>query len=631
MAEPERKTFRDIMRVVFRRKWLFFLGASLFAFASMCGAHYIPLKYTGETKLSRRSDAAAKMSMQGSESFDTIKLTMEHDLLGLKAVESVITALGLDRGLQHDTKGNLTRAGEEAKQQIAESIKKNAKMTWEVKSADSDLISVSVTHHDRGLAQGIPDELVKGYINRTYEEIAERLTASSEFLTKEVEACKSRLSDLEKERNAFEVEHASMMPESPGAVQKRIDEFSTQIATLGWQKQAAMERVGSARTKLEELKRIFPEAASSAASQPTTQPASLAALSPSSRPASGATSRPASRPTSQSASAPAVGPATRAATETAQVVKEVIKGPNPELKQLEAQLREAEEALVSSRTFGHMTDDHPKVQSLIARIAEIKKKIESTPKEAVLQTVYVTPQSIAGQPSDRLGIFALTDVKGALDAAIREAKIIDDQLVSLQKSRDKAEALMSNFAPIRQQYVEITKKIAAQEAELASWQGRLSGIQMSLAAEVAKRRTHLEAVQAAQEQFLPSWPPLLLVLGFSIGGALAFGIGLVFLANMFDRTISTTDGVAEEFGLPVHGVIGEIVLAKERLKRRLLSWVAVPAVLALAVVCVAGAGLSIVLWLKYREDYARFHATPATYIYQDVVQRAAQWIAGLFH
>jgi hypothetical protein len=53
-------------------------------------------------------------------------------------------------------------------------------------------------------------------------------------------------------------------------------------------------------------------------------------------------------------------------------------------------------------------------------------------------------------------------------------------------------------------------------------------------------------------------------------------------------------------------------------------------VLAFAVVCVAGAGLSIVLWLKYREDYAWFHAAPATYLYQTVVQRAAQWIAGLF-
>ena len=121
-------------------------------------------------------------------------------------------------------------------------------------------------------------------------------------------------------------------------------------------------------------------------------------------------------------------------------------GPNPELKQLETQLHEAEESLTSSRTFGHMTDSHPKVQSLIARIAEIKKKIETTPKEAVIQTVYVNPQPIAGQPADRLGTMALTDAQGALVAAIREAKTIDDELVPLQKSRDDVQALMANFA-----------------------------------------------------------------------------------------------------------------------------------------------------------------------------------------
>ena len=83
---------------------------------------------------------------------------------------------------------------------------------------------------------------MKGYINRTSEEIGKRLTASRDFLTKEVETCQSRLSSLENDRIAFESEHANMMPESPGAVQKRIDELGTQITTLGRQKQAARWR-----------------------------------------------------------------------------------------------------------------------------------------------------------------------------------------------------------------------------------------------------------------------------------------------------------------------------------------------------------------------------------------------------
>jgi hypothetical protein len=225
---------------------------------------------------------------------------------------------------------------------------------------------------------------------------------------------------------------------------------------------------------------------------------------------------------------------------------------------------------------------------------------------------------------------ALTEAKIALEAATREAKMLDEDLARFQRSHDDGEALMADFAAIRQQYVEVTKKIAEQQAELTGWQSQLSGVQMSLAAEVAKKRTHLKAVQAAQEQFLPSFPALPLVLGFSIGGALAFGIGLVFLANMFDRTISTTDGLAEEFGVPVHGVIGEIVLPKQRRRRRLVSC-GVAVVLVFAMACVAGAGMSIFLKLQLPpERYTQWHAAPGTFLYQTAVQPVVQWITRLF-
>jgi uncharacterized protein involved in exopolysaccharide biosynthesis len=622
MAEPEKKTPRDIMRVVFRRKWLFLLGASLFAFASMCGAHYIPLKYTGEAKFARKSDPAAKMSGQVSESFDTIKLTLEQDLFGREAVESIVTALGLDRGLPHDTEGKLTPAGVEAKQQIIERIQKSTKLTWEVRSADSDLISVSVTHEDPNLAQRIPNALVKGYIERTYGVINTSLTESRDFLVTQVETCKSRLSSLETERNTFEVAHASMMPESPGVVQKRIDDLNAGINKLDREKLTAQDKLREATRMVVRLSSLFPHAADSLSAQDANQLKDLVVKYWKSQPASRPTSMPATELASGAASQPATQPA------------EEDKGPNPEYERLKQQLRDLEQAVIAEQTLRHKTDAHPAIQALKARIAQVKKELEDTP-ERLTQKVSQNPARLSNTPTapltDPLGIATIGTALSDWNLAARECNRLEDDYRVIKASYDNGVALMANFAPTRQKYMEITKKIADTQAELASWQGRLSGIEMSLAAESAGKRTHLAAIQPAQEQFLPSSPALLMVLGFSIGGALAFGVGLVFLANMFDRTISTPDGVAEEFGLPVHGVIGEIVLPKEQLKRRLKSWVAVPAVLAIIVVCLAWAGLSIFLWLRGPEDYKLFHAAPATYVYQNVVQRAVQWITGFFH
>jgi len=73
----ETRTLRDIMRVVFRRKFQFFGAASFFALAVLIGSHWIGLKYTGTTKFTLYSDPAAKtVQSPGNESLDAAKETL---------------------------------------------------------------------------------------------------------------------------------------------------------------------------------------------------------------------------------------------------------------------------------------------------------------------------------------------------------------------------------------------------------------------------------------------------------------------------------------------------------------------------------------------------------------------------
>jgi len=89
----------------------------------------------------------------------------------------------------------------------------------------------------------------------------------------------------------------------------------------------------------------------------------------------------------------------------------------------------------------------------------------------------------------------------------------------------------------------------------------------------------------------------------------------VFLTNLLDRSKFTTRQEAEtHFGLPVCGVIGEIVTPPQRVWRRLRRLIIEPAVAMALLVLIAVAGLNIVLWLQFPEQYEQWRTQPWSYV-----------------
>ena len=411
-------------------------------------------RYTGETKFARRTDVASVDSRGGStESFENIKLTLEHDLMGLNAVAQVAEELKLFEGLPRDADGELTRVGTMAKQEIVKELREQIKVMWDVKTKDVDLVTVSVTHDDRKLARDIPDLLVTNYINKISQQIVARLTASRDFLLKRVNDCDLRLMELNKQRLDFETLHADAMPDDPGALQERIRKIEADIETL---------RIGedTARSKLQRLLDLL--------NAPTSRPA---------------------EPTDKRPTTPQAG----------LVVKEVVMGANPELARLREQLRKLTDDLEAERAMKKA--DAPSVTALQKKIAQVWEQLARTPGEVVLQRVYVPapPRTI---PRNTIALQAqIAAAKSELEIATQEKTRLEKDLKPLLK-------LSKNFAPIRQEYTAIIDKIKKEEQELNTWRSRYTGVQMDLAAEVAKRRTHLSAVQAAEEKARPDTLPL---------------------------------------------------------------------------------------------------------------------------
>ena len=245
------------------------------------------------------------------------------------------------------------------------------------------------------------------------------------------------------------------------------------------------------------------------------------------------------------------------------------------------------------------------MQALSGKVAQLEKEIEETPAEAVLQKEYGS--------EDARGILAmqLADAQADLDLATNELSRLDERLMSLQE-------LHANFGPVRQEYVELVKEKEKVQAEVDRWQGQLTGVQMALAAEVAKKRTHLETTQFAKKQFRPSSPKLELVLAAALLGGLAAAGGVVFLLQSLDRTINTTEDALEAFGVPLCGVTGEIVPPRQRLRRRLVHWVGRPIIGLLVVLVLGLATLNIVLWLRYPEEYEDWKDGRAGYVTQKI-------------
>ncbi|MDY7009778.1 MAG: hypothetical protein SVV80_03385 [Planctomycetota bacterium] len=576
MAETlNKKTPRDVLRVIFRRRRLFLLGASLFAIIAMLGAHYLPVKYTGTTIFEHRKDVAAERTLErGSESFDATRLSMQNDLASRDAVAEVAEEIALLKGLPRDSEGRLTRDGEMAKQRIVGDIIKNVKVALMIRSTNMDRFSVSVTHHDPILAKQIPNTLVKNYKNRLLQAIKGRLTSSSKFLVDQVAECESRLTEITNERIEFETKHAGMMPESPGALYENLQRINNDLETLAKQQTADRLKIARLKTQLDAL------------GKPPAMP----------EPTSHLTSRPSSQPTTQPSSLP-----------TSQPV-EWVDELNPEKKRLEDQLQEFKEQLNSALTIGHMKEKHPTVKTLRAKIEELEKRFEAEPEWiTVRKTVGAAGNSVARQLTAQM-IFA--DVAAAVSELEAGAKEIE----RLQKQREKLQVLMANFAPVRQQYEQIVEKVKKQAVERDGWRKQLAEVQMALDAEDEGRRTHLNVLQVAQEQILPSSPKLFMVLGFAIIGGLAFGGGVVLASSHWDRSISTTDDAIKYFDVPVFGITSEIVSGRQRLVRHLRRWVIGPIVTIIVLAGLAASGLSVTLWLKYPQKHEEWKASPIMFV-----------------
>jgi hypothetical protein len=204
-----------------------------------------PVRYTGETMLERRSDATMEEGNASGrgDPFESRKLTLEHDLIGFQAVAKAAEDEGLTRGLPHGPDGRLTRDGILTRQELVNKLIKALKITWDARSEQVDLVTVSFTHNDPNLAEQLPNTLVKNYTDSINRQSADLLKDRRDFLHNQVELCAGRFDDITSKLLDFEVKHAGVMPEDPFFLHQRIEALAKDIDVAQIQSVVAREKL----------------------------------------------------------------------------------------------------------------------------------------------------------------------------------------------------------------------------------------------------------------------------------------------------------------------------------------------------------------------------------------------------
>jgi len=675
--KPDKKTPRDLLRVVFRRWLTFVIGASVFAFAALIGGRLWPPKYTGVARFERRADVASEDLARGkSESFDTRKLTLEQELAGynpLKAAVEELEKTRLIEPLPRASDGKLTMEGQMLIQELVRKLREALKVFFEVRSDQVDVVSVAFTDRDPRLARALPNTLIRNYILRVSEDMIAQLTGSRDFLQNKVSDANSRLTELMRNRSKFiaryEAKYSTIFPDSAGALEQQVQRALSDIETVRRLQIIARQKLERLRSYVD-LRADSPGPSGAPNGNPETpKPETPAEKEEATAPAPKPEAKPDAVVQEKDATAPAAKPdavvqekdatAPAAKPEAAAEKKEapagqapappgaapkgppdqVVKVPNPEVGRLEEDLRQYKRKLDDAQTLAHMTDKHPTVIDLKKKIADLEKRISETDKY-ITEEIYHSDTSLEAQRRRELQLLEEQRRKEAkyreamvamdIDGTQQELKGSEAELERLQGRLAALQEFRASFPQVHEEYTQIGKDIREQEAEVDRWQKRLTEVQMALAAEAAKRRTHLTTVEEAQEQFQPSSPKLLYVLALALLGGLAFSGGLVFLANTLDRSISTTEEAAEHFSLPIYGVVGEIITAQERRRRKIIRGIVGPLASFIIIAALGLATLNVVLWLNYpNPHYAQWSADPVSFLWRqtaDLLGAARNWL-----
>lgn len=349
----------------------------------------------------------------------------------------------------------------------------------DVKQWGRDLIRISYTGLDPHVAAEITNALVAGFLDETSMSRRRSAQATVAFISEQLAMYEQRLRASEEQMRAFREDHLDASP----------NQFNVYVGTLA----TAQADVVATQISLREVEQR------------------IAFL----REQLGETEE--------------------------SIVSERIRGTNPVVQEMQAQLVDAQVELASLRT--NYTDKHPRIVQLLGRIEDLQKAIEDGAQVAV------TSETSTMNP-------AYTNLVQTLQDARIEQDSLKLRLTAQQDRIATLEASIQSIPEQEQEFVQLTRdsKVNERIYELLLQKLEEARISQRLAEE-ERSAENFRVIDSARAPLSPSGPNRLLLLTLAVGAALGSGLGGVLARHQMDESYDDAASLASAQGYPCLAVI----------------------------------------------------------------------------
>jgi polysaccharide chain length determinant protein (PEP-CTERM system associated) len=226
------KTYKpeEILRILWRRKWLILAPFVLGVVGSVAYAARVPLQYRSETLImvvpQRISDSYVKTP-------DTTR--MEDRLRSVN--EQIQTRSRLEHIIQ-----DLDLYGEDRNRFLMEDIVRRMRAAINVRPEGRESFRVSFTHPDARSAQRVTERLASLYIEENVRDRQDFAADTNKFLDDELEEAKQRLLEHEKKLEQYRRRHSGQLP-------SQLDSNLRAMQSAQMQLQAVSDTMNRARER----------------------------------------------------------------------------------------------------------------------------------------------------------------------------------------------------------------------------------------------------------------------------------------------------------------------------------------------------------------------------------------------
>ncbi|MFI4859929.1 MAG: GumC family protein [Phycisphaerales bacterium JB063] len=241
----------------------------------------------------------------------------------------------------------------------------------------------------------------------------------------------------------------------------------------------------------------------------------------------------------------------------------VMRGRNPELERLSEKLRSIEDEITEHISVMRMRETHPDVVALREQAQQVRDEI------AALDTDVVTSTSHEPNPKR-------AELEVRLTSVLADRDLLSQQIALRRNRIDELNASSTQLLPVRSDYRRLQTAVEAAHRDIAYWEDRLRGVEMSQTAESGQHGVQLTFIRRAESGHRPVSPNLAQALLAALFLGCACGALSVFFAHRTDDSFRNASQLNDAFSLPLLGSVSELITRKHRRTRKTRRYLLYP-------------------------------------------------------